>query len=1037
MALIALGVTGGIGAYKAVEVARGLQKRGHDVVAIMTRSATAFVGEVTFEAITRRRVITDQYARGANADIEHIALAIEHRAAARRAGHGQHHRQVRQRHRRRLPDVALPGHAGAGADGAGDEHQHAGARGGAAEHGDAGRARRALRRSRRRAIWRAAGSARAGWPSPRTIVAAADADAAAGTDRSLGTLRARHRGADLRGHRRGAVHRQPIERQDGVSRSPPRRRGAARGWCSSPGRRRSTPPAGVEVVRVRQRGRDARRGDGPRGGGRRRGHGRRRRRLHARRRRRGGKIEKTDAPLTLTLVRTPDILAELGACAGGNGSGPSWSASPPRRGDPVAARREKLRAEDRRPDRRQRRLAAADAGFDVGHERGDARQRRRRRGLAAAAQDRARRRASSTAPNGCSSAARALNIRFSVRCREQLAEHLRFCQELGVTGISRDAKWRRRRTPTPGRPGLEPAGDPSARWQTGATLTAEPVRDVARADRALALGGRGARRHPRGHRRLHALQAAHARADAGRVRRRQPERRPDVRRRGAGRGRRHPGNPVRRPRRPAADEDHRGDRPRRATTSTSRTSSSAGRRRIATPSRTKSRPASRSCSGRSTSIAPKVIVALGEVRGEDAAEDQRSDLAPARPRVRLSRRQADPDVPPGVPAAQPGTEARRLGRHEEGSRAPAGLRRRRVAASPQILETPVARSCPDLRCDTRHSRRRSGPVARRLTYRLPDDVPEPPIGARVLVPLGSRVLTGCVVSAPDRQPAAAEGEPGRALKTIIEVLDDEPFLPAEVVRLAAVGGRVLRLRRGRGARGGDAASRMDRERKARADHGGWPSSPADRARYPAAPSSTSSNERQAACASPHWNRTRRGAHARADDARARRTGVLTQPLKGQASAYRTSRVATLTAQGLEGRRRRRRAASARRAQRAALDLLQGCPEAWTLGTAARGIGSDTLARLAPWDSSPSRGAGRARPVRRRPPATPVATAGDADGRAGSGARAAGRAGAAHRFGAALLHGVTGSGKTEIYLRLASEVRATRARRADARARRSR
>jgi len=75
MSLIALGVTGGIGAYKAVEVARELQKRGHEVAAIMTRSATAFVGEVTFEAITRRRVITDQYARGANSDIEHISLA--------------------------------------------------------------------------------------------------------------------------------------------------------------------------------------------------------------------------------------------------------------------------------------------------------------------------------------------------------------------------------------------------------------------------------------------------------------------------------------------------------------------------------------------------------------------------------------------------------------------------------------------------------------------------------------------------------------------------------------------------------------------------------------------------------------------------------------------------------------------------------------------------------------------------------------------------------------------------------------------------
>src|SRR5947208_4655167 len=73
--LIALGVTGGIGAYKAVEVARGLQKRGHEVVAVMTHAATRFVGPVTFEAITRRQVITDQFAPGTNADIEHIALA--------------------------------------------------------------------------------------------------------------------------------------------------------------------------------------------------------------------------------------------------------------------------------------------------------------------------------------------------------------------------------------------------------------------------------------------------------------------------------------------------------------------------------------------------------------------------------------------------------------------------------------------------------------------------------------------------------------------------------------------------------------------------------------------------------------------------------------------------------------------------------------------------------------------------------------------------------------------------------------------------
>jgi phosphopantothenoylcysteine decarboxylase / phosphopantothenate---cysteine ligase len=75
MAFIALGVTGGIGAYKAIEVARGLQKQGHEVVAVMTRHARKFVGPLTFEAITRRSVLVDQFAPGANSDIEHIAVA--------------------------------------------------------------------------------------------------------------------------------------------------------------------------------------------------------------------------------------------------------------------------------------------------------------------------------------------------------------------------------------------------------------------------------------------------------------------------------------------------------------------------------------------------------------------------------------------------------------------------------------------------------------------------------------------------------------------------------------------------------------------------------------------------------------------------------------------------------------------------------------------------------------------------------------------------------------------------------------------------
>jgi len=80
MPLVGLGVSGGIGAYKSVEVARLLQKRGYDVQAIMTRNARRFVGPLTFEAITRRPVITSQWAAGMNADIEHIALATDMRA---------------------------------------------------------------------------------------------------------------------------------------------------------------------------------------------------------------------------------------------------------------------------------------------------------------------------------------------------------------------------------------------------------------------------------------------------------------------------------------------------------------------------------------------------------------------------------------------------------------------------------------------------------------------------------------------------------------------------------------------------------------------------------------------------------------------------------------------------------------------------------------------------------------------------------------------------------------------------------------------
>ena len=74
---ILLGVTGCIGAYKAAEVLRGLQKRGAEVRVIMTRHATEFVRPLTFEALSGRPVIVGMFDRPDHAEIEHISAARE------------------------------------------------------------------------------------------------------------------------------------------------------------------------------------------------------------------------------------------------------------------------------------------------------------------------------------------------------------------------------------------------------------------------------------------------------------------------------------------------------------------------------------------------------------------------------------------------------------------------------------------------------------------------------------------------------------------------------------------------------------------------------------------------------------------------------------------------------------------------------------------------------------------------------------------------------------------------------------------------
>jgi phosphopantothenoylcysteine decarboxylase/phosphopantothenate--cysteine ligase len=79
---IALGVGGGIAAYKAAELARALMEHGFSVQVVMTRSAEEFVRPLTFAALTGRKVITNLFSATSAEDtlssaIEHIRVAQE------------------------------------------------------------------------------------------------------------------------------------------------------------------------------------------------------------------------------------------------------------------------------------------------------------------------------------------------------------------------------------------------------------------------------------------------------------------------------------------------------------------------------------------------------------------------------------------------------------------------------------------------------------------------------------------------------------------------------------------------------------------------------------------------------------------------------------------------------------------------------------------------------------------------------------------------------------------------------------------------
>jgi primosomal protein N' (replication factor Y) len=232
-----------------------------------------------------------------------------------------------------------------------------------------------------------------------------------------------------------------------------------------------------------------------------------------------------------------------------------------------------------------------------------------------------------------------------------------------------------------------------------------------------------------------------------------------------------------------------------------------------------------------------------------------------------------------------------------------------------------------------------------LTYSVPAACSVPSVGARVRVPVGTRTVTGCVVE------HTSVSESGTEIRDLVEVVDEEPFLPASIVGLCQ-----------------------------------W------MAEYYV---------------------------AGIGDA----IGVAMPPgARVRASGFRTRRVAALTAHGLSWQPGGE--ASVTAAQATALKALADAPVGLPVADLRdRGVTAAVLARLA------ARGFVhfRAETAERDPfahAAMPAAVP------AAERALTSEQASALHELSAladagsfrvALLHGVTGSGKTEVYLRLARRV----------------